>query len=132
MQTTDLRQELESRIQTIQREIDRLKQEKVNLDSRLQNAESQLNVWREAYRMESERLGMPSLPLFTKGEKSYRFAGMRIGEAVDTLRKENPEITKGQIREILDKEGFNFRGKNPGQAIHFAWIALNRRKSTNE
>jgi septal ring factor EnvC (AmiA/AmiB activator) len=126
---TDLRQELKNRMDTIQKEIDQLKDERSRIDKMLQDADSRLGALRTVYQIEAERLGRPSLPLFTKGEKSYRFAGMKITEALRIIRNEQPEISKRKAQEILINEGFDFRGKNTGQAVHFAWVVIERAKN---
>jgi septal ring factor EnvC (AmiA/AmiB activator) len=130
MQSTfkDIRQELESRMDTIQKEIAQLKDERVRIDKMLQDTDSRLAALRTVYQIESERLGKPGLPLFARGEKSYRFAGMKITEALRIIRNEQPEIGKKKAQEMLKNEGFDFRGKNPGQAVHFAWVVLERGK----
>ncbi|MBM3119316.1 MAG: hypothetical protein FJ006_07185 [Chloroflexi bacterium] len=131
MQSTfmDIRQELKNRMDTIQKEIDQLKDERSRIEKMLQDADSRLGALRTVYQIETERLGKPPLPLFTKGEKSYRFAGMKITEALRIIRNEQPEISKRKAQEILKNEGFDFRGKNPGQAVHFAWVVLERAKN---
>ena len=124
---SDIRKELETRMTTIQKEIDKLKEEKAKIDKKLQDADLKLGALRVVYQTEAERFGEPSLPLFTGKGKSYRFAGMKITEALSILRKEQPEISKRQARDILEKEGFDFRGKRSLSAVHFAWVALERR-----
>lgn len=128
MQSADLREELKNRVVTIQQEIDRLKVERDAINKKLQDVESKLSVWRQAYEFEVGRLGEPSLPLFNKGGKSYRFVGMRLVDAVALIRQEQPEVDKRQALQILKKECFDFRGKRPLPAVHFAWVAIDRRK----
>lgn len=127
-QFTDIRQDLKNRMDERQKEIDQLKHERAKIDKMLQDAGSQLAALRTVYLIEDERLGKPSLPLFAKGEKSYRFAGMKITEALRVVRNEQPEISKKKAKGILENEGFDFRGKNPGQSVHFAWVVLERSK----
>lgn len=129
---TDIRQELENRMETIQKEIAQLKDERAKIDKMLQDADSRLGALRTVYEIEAERLGKPSLPLFTKGEKSYRFAGMKITEALRIILSEQPEISKKKAQHRLENEGFDFRGKNPGQAVHFAWVVLHRVKKNRQ
>jgi septal ring factor EnvC (AmiA/AmiB activator) len=126
-QFTDIRQELKNRMDAIQKEIDQLKDERAKIDKMLQDADSRLAALRTVFQSEAERLGKLSLPLFTKGEKSYRFAGMKITAALRIIRNEQPEISKREAQDILKNEGFDFRGKNPGQAVHFAWVVLDRK-----
>lgn len=131
MQTADFRDELRSRIEQLQKAINELMEKRHTIDAQISQAEAELKTWREAYQIEAERLGEPRLPLFSKDGKTYRFAGMRLTDAIATIRKENPEITKKQARQILESENFDFRGKNPGNAIHFAWVSVDRRGKPN-
>ena len=129
MQSSDLREELKNRMDKAKEEIDKLLADRQVIEELLSQAQTRLNTWREAYTMETERLGKPALPLFsTEGEKSYRFSGMKVGEALDIIRKEQPEIDKKGALEILSRGNFDFRGKRPLPAVHFAWVALDRRR----
>lgn len=125
---TDMRKELENRMNIIRKEIDRLKEGRAAIDEKVKDTESKLDTLRRFYEIEAERLGEPNLPPFGKGGKSYRFAGMRVGEALKLLRREQPEITKEKAYKTLEKEGFDFGGKRPRSSVHFAWIALERSK----
>jgi len=126
--TTDIREELKARMDEVQKQIDSLNEERDRIDNRLQVAHSKLKALREIYESEGERFGEPSLPLWSGKDKTYRFAGMKLIDAVSLIRQEQPEINKKQVRQILEKADFDFRGKRPGTAIHFVWIALDRRK----
>jgi predicted nuclease with TOPRIM domain len=126
---TDIRKELEERIATIQREITKLKVERSKLDEKLQDADRRMGALRITYESELERLGQPRGSLFAGTGESYRFAGMRVGQALKIIRQENPKITKEQAHKLLVKEGFAFGTKRSKSAVHFAWIGLERAKS---
>ncbi len=128
MPQLEFREELGNRVSRLQKQIDEFKAERDKIEQKLRDAEAELQVWQTAYQMESERLGEPGLPLFGKEGKSYRFAGMRLADALATLRQEQPEITKRQAADILKAQGFNFGSKKPNRVVHFAWVALDRRK----
>jgi chromosome segregation ATPase len=128
----DLRAELKARIDKAQEEISKLEEERRKYDEQITQIDSRLKVWREALQIEAEHWGEPSLPLFSGAAQPYRFAGMKLIDAVESLRKEQPSITKKQIREILERNSFDFHGKRPGTAIHFVWIALERRKRKSQ
>jgi len=123
----DIRSELENRITTIQKKIGRLQEERSSIDKKLQDAESKLSALRVVYQIEAERFGETKPPLIPSAGKSYRFAGMRLIDAIALIRKEKPRIDKRGALEILQKEGFDFRGKRPLPAVHFAWVALDRK-----
>lgn len=135
MKSVDLRGELKKRITKAQQDIDKLKEKRDEMEDQIDEAEERLITWREAYEMESKRLGKPVLPFSTKTGKSYRFAGMKLTKALAIVQKEHPEISKEQPKigkraalKVLQDEGFDFRGKRPLPAVHFAWVALGRRK----
>lgn len=134
MQTNpgDIRQELVNRMAIVQKEIDNLKEQRAKIDKKLQDADLRLGALRVVYETERERFGEPSGPLFAKGGKSFRFAGMKVSQALKMVRKEQPEISKEQAHDILVKEGFDFGGKRSKSAVHFAWIALERSKRIRE
>jgi septal ring factor EnvC (AmiA/AmiB activator) len=127
-ETGDIRKELENRITAIQNEIGKFQEERGKIDKKLQDAESKLNALRVVYQIEAERWGERKAPLMPSVGKSYRFAGMRLIDALALIRKEEPRSDKRQALAILQKEGFDFRGKRPLPAVHFAWVALDRRK----
>lgn len=126
-QFPDIRNDLKDRMNETQREIERLTNERAKIDEKLQSAASKLAALRAVHLIEDERFG-PSLSLYAKGEKSYRFAGMNLTTALRVIRNEQPEISKKKAKVILENEGFDFRGKNHGQAVHFAWVVLERSK----
>ena len=128
MQTGDIRKELQARIAEVQKEIGNLQEERGKLEEKLRDAERKLNALRDVYGIEAERFGEQKLPLFIGRGVSYRFAGMKLTEALQIVRTEQPKVNKEQARKILEKEGFDFRGKRPGSAVHFAWVCLDRRK----
>jgi len=124
----DIRHELQAIITGIQDEIGYLKNKRDEIDKELQGAESKLNALRVVYQIQAERLGETKAPLFPKEGTAYLFAGMKLTEALALIRKEHPKIDKKGALKVLKKEGFDFRGKRPLPAVHFAWIALDRKK----
>jgi len=129
---SDIRKELENRMALLQKEIDDLRRHREAIDRKLQEADSKMYALRVVYETESDRWGEPSLPLFVGKRKSYRFAGMKLIEALELLQGENPEIDKKQAHDILVKEGFDFRTKRTLSAVHFAWIGLERKKKAQK
>lgn len=126
--TTDIRGELEKMIAQVQSEIGSMQEERSKIDKKLQEAESALGALRHVYELQAKRFGETKVPLFAGTGVSYRFAGMKLTEALTLIRKEQPRVNKKQACEILKKEGFDFRGKRPLPAVHFAWVAIERRK----
>jgi hypothetical protein len=125
--SNDLREELKERIDKAQADISKLQDEKRKYDEQIAKIEPTLKIWRDALEIEMERWGKPNLPLFNEGIQPHRFAGLKLIEAVGVLRKEQPSITKKKVREILEQNKFDFRGKRPGTAVHMVWVALDKR-----
>ncbi len=129
--TTDIRKELGVLIAEGQNQIGDLQKKKSKIEKELQEAEWALSALRQVYELQAKQFGETKAPLFPKEGASYRFAGMRLGEALTVIRKEQQGIDKKQALKILEKEGFDFRGKRPLTAVHFAWMALDRKGKTN-
>lgn len=125
-QTIDIRHELGNRMSEIEEQIELLKEERNAIDKKIQEADSRLAALRTIYQMENERLGRI---IFVPTKEPSRFAGMKVTEALSLIRREQPEITKGQALRILKRQGFDFRGKKPRRVINLAWINLERSKS---
>lgn len=126
--TTDIRVALEARIAETQKEIGDLQAKRAKIDEELKGVEDRLSALRTVYAMEAERLGVSKVPLFVEKGKPYRFAGIRLIDALAIIRQEHPTINKREALTILKREGYDFRGKRPLPAVHFAWVAINRRK----
>jgi hypothetical protein len=123
-----IKRELEGRMSAIQGQVDRLKEQKARIDEKLHDANSKLAALRVVYEMEAERFGKQRLPLSSTKGRRYRFIGMKLSEALMVLRKEQPEISKKEACQMLQKYGFDFKGKRPLTAVHFAWISLENRE----
>ena len=117
----DIRKELEDRMNVMQTQASDLQRQKDEVDRKLQDITTQLSALRTVYEGEAKRLGGGRSPI-------NRFAGMKITGALQVIRNERPQITKEQAHKILEKEGFDFRGKKPRRVINFAWMALDRKK----
>lgn len=124
----DIRKELENRVTTTQKEIGALVEQREEIDRKLRKVDSELSALRAVYEAEARRFGERKPALFARKGVSYRFAGMRLIDALVAIRKEHPQIDKRGALEILQDDGFDFRGKRPLPAVHFAWVALERRK----
>ena len=126
--TGDIRSELEARIKEAQNQLSILKEERGKIDEKLRTTESEHNALLTVYHIEAKRLGKPTVPPFIRDRIGSRFAGMKLTEALVILKKEDPEITKKKAVHVLQQEGFDFRDKRPLSAVHFAMVALSRRK----
>lgn len=127
----DIRAELEGMMAEIQEKITSMRKERDGIDENLRDADSALASLRTVYEIQSRRFGENKAPLFARKGAVNRFAGMRLVDALATIIKEHPKIDKRGALKILQEEGFDFRGKRPLPAVHFAWVALNSRGRPN-
>lgn len=123
----DIRQGLEERINETLGEINELLVERDGIQAKLHEAESRLNALRAVYENEAKRFGEYKPKLIPEERVPRRFAGVRLIDALAIIRKERPKINKRQALRILQNEGFDFKGKRPLPAVHFAWITLERK-----
>jgi hypothetical protein len=91
-----------------------------------------LSALRVVYGIEAERLGETRVPFWGREGAPSRFTGMKLTEALALLQKERPGINKKQAHRILVDEGFNFKSKRTLNAVHFAWITLDRREKSKK
>lgn len=61
--------------------------------------------------------------------KTKRHKRRGLKKAVKELKKKNPQMTKKEVKNYLIRHGFDFEGKNPGQAVHMAWVNLGYAKA---
>lgn len=125
----DIRGDLKSRIQEIQQEIGKYQAKKAETEKILKDLDEKMVALRTVYAIEAEKHGESRAPLFSGEGVSYRFAGMRLIDALRQIKKENPKIEKRMARDLLLKEGFDFKGKRPLTAVHFAWMVIERKSS---
>ena len=124
----DIRKDLESMMAEIQEKIAFMRKERDGIDEQLRDADSALASLRTVYEIQAKRLGEHKAPLFVGKGAPSRFAGMKLTNALALLRKEKPGISKREACKILEKEKFNFRTNRHLSAVHFAWVALDKRK----
>jgi len=129
---TDIRQHLKNRIAELENKRKALEEKKVKILSSLADNARQLDALKTVYESEAGRFGEISAPLFKQGEESYRFAGMKVGEALRIIRDEQPQITREEATKILQEGGFDFKGKRPISAVHFAFVAQDRERKRKE
>ena len=83
-------------------------------------------VLNETLEVEARMTGTTEVEPHSNG--TTRLIGIGLREAVGILRSEFTDITKKDILRRLQDIGFDFKGKKPGNAVHMAWISLDRRK----
>lgn len=119
-----IREEIEGRLKHLKAEIDGLLAQQEAIIGRIHELERQHAIWQEAWKLElpeSERLGT----LVPNADK--RLLDMPLSEAVDHLRRQNLGMTKELALMHLQAVGYDFHGKRPSAAVHFAWVNSLRR-----
>ncbi len=123
-----IQSDIEDRLKQLKRRLERLHAQRDALLAEIHGTERQVAVWQEAWKLEipeDERLHA-SVP-----QADSDIIRMSLSDAIDHLRRQNPGITKELSRIHLEATGYDFKGKKPGPAVHFAWVNVNRRKGSN-
>jgi len=121
-------EELKAKIIEAKNDIKILEAEREAINEQLAIIGKKLGTLRFVYEVKFKRPIESNLKLFDEEEKSSRFTGLRLTEALAILRKEKPMITREEAVTILEREGFSFRTKRHLSAVNFAWVALDNRK----
>jgi hypothetical protein len=61
-----------------------------------------------------------------------RWHGMRLGEAVAQLLHEHPTWAKEEVQAQLERDGFDFEGKDPTRCVHMALLNSRPRQRSLE
>ena len=51
-----------------------------------------------------------------------------LADAIRRLKEQNPQITKREVIRILKRDGFDFQGKMPANAVHMTWVNMGYHK----
>ena len=125
----NIREDIESRVAGLLDELRELYAGREETEGRIDDAEHRLGVWRDALMLEGRPLG-PRRPA-ADGVDEQGIVAMGLTDAVHHLRIEN-RMTKPAIVRQLTAVGYDFRGKRPGPAVHFAWLNSLRRKRNGD
>ena len=120
--------DIEDRLKQLRHGLEGLHAQRDALLAKIHDIEKQIAVWQEAWKLEipeGEHL-YASVP-----QADSSIIRMSLSDAIDHLRRQNPGITKELAKIHLEAIGYDFKGKKPGPAVHFAWLNVNRRKASN-
>ena len=123
-----IQSDIEDRLKHLRHQLEGLHVQRDALLAKIHDIEKQVAVWQEAWRLEipeDERLHA------TVPQADSSIIRMTLSDAIDHLRRQNPGITKELARIHLEATDYDFKGKKPGPAVHFAWLNVDRRKSRN-
>jgi hypothetical protein len=122
----DIRKELKGRMTAMMAKANSLRQERDEIDKKLEDISTQLNALRVIYESEAKRMGGVATSM--QHLAGMRFTGMGVIEALRIIKTEQPTVTRQQAHNILVKEGFDFQGKKSKRVVNFGWMALERSK----
>ena len=120
-----IQSDIEYRLDQLKCRLEALHAERDGLLAQIHDVEGQIAVWQEAWKLEipEEERRHANVP-----RADSAIVRMSLSDAVDHLRRQNPGITKELARIHLETIGYDFKGKKPGSAVHFAWVNVDRRK----
>ena len=124
----DITSDVIERMERLQAELENLARERAALDEKQRAAEQRLQALRLVLDGEREsrgETGGAAIPV--SGRASWLGVGLR--DAVRQLLQKHPEWGVRDIRERLAADGFDFKGKKPGNAVNMALVSLRRKQS---
>ncbi|MGA2158113.1 MAG: hypothetical protein ABSG90_02725 [Dehalococcoidia bacterium] len=114
----DFKNFTEEKLSDLRRRAGELEQKKREIALELDEINRKIKAWATVYEEYQDDSG--AKVSIVQG----RFAGMKVGEALRLIRREQPGIDKDKAFQILLEGGFDFQGKRARPSMHFAWIAL--------
>lgn len=123
----DITAELGERMAALQQRLDQLNRNRTALDEEQRTIEHQLQALRTVLDLEANRQGGSGVAS-SRVSGPAAWLGVNLREAVRRLSEQYPSWEFEQIRNRLIKDGFDFKGKRPGNAVHMALIGLRRKQ----
>jgi len=120
--------ELAERMAKLQAELEGLSKQRMVLDDKQRLAEQKLQALRVILDWEKVSQGEPSHAA-TSADKAAAWLGVGPRAAVRQLLTEHPEWKVAEIRQRLEADGFDFKGKKPGNVINMAVVSLRRKQN---
>lgn len=118
---------LKTRIEILEDELNNIEKERAILEDRRKQVGTVLQALKTSLVWESALHGEQQTPRPTAW-----WVGFDLKNAVIKLKAEHPEWKFEQIRDKLVIDGFDFKGKKPGNAVNMALISLRQKKSDKE
>lgn len=121
-QYRDISYDLEKRKNYAKAALDKVKQQKKEIEEQERLLEKEYEYWEGAYQAEMRRLGkLPKMNQVQKPKES-RFAGMRIADAAYRIFMESNKVvlTTREILSALSKSGFQINARFPTASINSA------------
>ena len=119
-----IRADIEERLAHLRSEIDSLRSQEEIIVARMHMLEDQIGIWQEAWKLE---LPVDERQSALVPNADPGLIDMKLSEAVDHLRRQNLGMTKELVLMHLEAIGYDFQGKRPAAAVHFAWLNSHRR-----
>src|SRR3990172_1190019 len=122
----DISQDLMTRIDVVQQDLEQIDKERAALEERRKLAEARLQALRTTLEWERVLHGEPPETVTTNGVVRW-WAGLEVKEAVVKLLSEHPNWKFVEIRDKLVQDGFDFKDKKPGNAVNMALVSLRKK-----
>jgi len=119
----NITQDITDRMEILRKKLDELRRKRSAIDMELTQIEEWLQALRTTLNWEEAFHGSPS-PTNAPASTPTAWLGVSLGKAIETLLKEHPTWGFRQIRDRLVHDGFDFKGKKPGNAVNMALIKL--------
>ncbi len=123
----DITADIVERMAKLQDEIERIKEQRSALDAAERQIDQTLQALRVTLEWERARQGESKITSAKATNGRNPWLGMPIADAVRQLIKEHPEWGRAEILERLTADGFDFKGKRAGNAVHMALVSVRRK-----
>ena len=127
----DITVDISERMTALQKRIEELQRQRTALEEQLHTEEQRLQALRVVLDWEAATQGK-----LVTGKASIggwnRWLGMTLRDAVQVLAEENPSWDFTKLRDRLIRDGFDFKGKRPGNAVGMALTSLRRKQNSGD
>ena len=118
-----IQSDITARLEHLRQQLESLHAERDILDGKIREFKRQVSVWQQALQLE--------MPEGDRLKVDPSILQMRLSDAIDHMRRENPDLSRELAETHLQAAGYDFKGKKPSAAIHFAWLNVNKRRGKN-
>lgn len=126
----DITKELVARIDLLQEDLEQIDAERAMLEERRKQAEMSLQGLRVSLEWERMRLGEAPVTAISDASTKW-WVGLGLKAAVMKVATEHPIWEFKQIRDKLVADGFDFKGKKPGNVVNMVLVSLRPKKNSD-
>ena len=126
----DITPDIDERMATVQKAIEELNRKRTALEEQLRTEEQRLQALRVVFDWEAAMRGTVVTGKASMGGRN-RWLGMGLRDVVQVLVEENPSWDFTKLRDRIIRDGFDFKGKRPGNAVGMALTSLRRKQNSS-